>query len=164
MNLKVADLRTAGCLDSFRLPSDDDAHCVWLFHSINMEAVEEVTNSSFDVDQAGEPGDTLYGRGIYFSECCSRVDELTQDVDREGLRCMLLCRVTLGNVLVDDALLPDVARVVRQCVEGRYHSVQGNRDKHNPTGLRDFVVYDKDQVYPEFLLWYRRVYDGRERS
>lgn len=159
INNKIASLRTSGFLESLRLPMDEETNCVWLFHLISTEAVDKVTASSFDVDQAGHPGGTLYGRGIYLSECSNQVDELSPGPDKDGMRCMLLCRAALGNALLDDALLPDVVRVVSQCIEGNHHSVQGNRDKHDPSALRDFVVYDKDQVYPEFVLQYRRIYD-----
>jgi len=71
---------------------------------------------------------------------------------------MMLCRVALGNVLVEDELLPDVVGLVNKCIDGPYHSVIGDRSARCNGARREFVVYDKDQVYPEFLLWYRRIY------
>ena len=70
---------------------------------------------------------------------------------------MLVCRVTLGHVHVDKSVLPDMAQIVRLWVEGKCHSVLAN-SAELADGTQEFVVYDKDQVYPEFMLVYRRVY------
>merc|ERR1711865_297493 len=93
-----------------------------------------------------------------FSECSARVDELSPD-SNAGLHCALLCRVALGHVRYNDDLLPDVVTVVSECVGGPFHSVLGDREGRCPDAFREFVIYDKDQVYPEMLLWYRRVYE-----
>jgi len=42
-------------------------------------------------------------------------------------------------------------------MNGAYHSVLGDREHARGT-FREFIVYDDNQVYPEFLLWYRRLY------
>merc|ERR1711879_921137 len=95
--------------------------------------------------------------GIYMTEFCSSADEMSSD-SSEDLYCMLLCRTILGNVLKDDAILPDTVRLLRQVVGGTFDSVLGNREQRFLDVQRQFIIYDKDQVYPEFLIWYRRVY------
>ena len=47
---------------------------------------------------AGSNAGTMYGRALYFAERVSKADEYTTCGEDE-LRPVLLCRVTLGNVL-----------------------------------------------------------------
>jgi len=137
---------------------DGETRCVWLFHGVSAAAAEAASvDRDFDIDRAGTQDGRLYGRGAYFTEWCSEVNKLAPE-SRGGLRGLLLCRVTLGNVLRDESVLPDIVHVVAQCTDGRHHSVLGDRSERCPGDPREFVVYDKDQVYPEFLLWYRRAY------
>eukprot|EP00929_Paragymnodinium_shiwhaense_P066031 TRINITY_DN3308_c0_g1_i2.p1 TRINITY_DN3308_c0_g1~~TRINITY_DN3308_c0_g1_i2.p1 ORF type:complete len:946 (+),score=280.96 TRINITY_DN3308_c0_g1_i2:123-2960(+) len=152
-----AQLRTAGDRPA-GLTLDDSTGGAWLFHNLNVMLAEAFTGGDLGVVQAEDCDNRLYGRGVYLSEFSDAVDELNAE-SVDGLRCMLLCRVALGRVLTDEALLPDVSNLTSQCVGGPFHSVVGDRAKRRPDALhREFIVYDADQVYPEFLLWYRRVY------
>ena len=58
---------------------------------------------------------------------------------------MLLTRVTLGNVLRTVAKTPDGESLAKECLEGNYHSVMGDREVVSKT-FREFVVYDPAQV------------------
>mmetsp|Transcript_5374 Transcript_5374/g.16609 ORF Transcript_5374/g.16609 Transcript_5374/m.16609 type:complete len:945 (+) Transcript_5374:136-2970(+) len=156
--VSVANPIMSAHLDTLGISLDSETRCTWLFHGIRPQAVEDVVQPDFDISKAGSEDGRLYGRGVYLSEWCSQVDKLLRPDGNSGLRCMLLCRVALGNVLLDTAILPDVVHLVSQCTSGQYHCVLGDREERCPGSTRDFVVYDKDQVYPEFLLWYRRVY------
>ena len=40
-------------------------------------------------------------------------------------------------------------------VNGPYHSVIGDREKCRGT-FREIMVYDKNQAYPEWIVWYQR--------
>lgn len=154
----AGDPELAPQLDSLGIKVDKETNVTWLFHGITVSATEDITSPDFDIARAGPEDGRLYGRGCYFSEWSSKIDQLFTPDGAEGLRCMLLCRVTLGHVLTDSAVLPEYVHLVDQCTSGSYHSVLGDRRELCPGSTRDFVVYDKDQVYPEFLLWYRRVY------
>lgn len=48
--------------------------------------------------------------------------------------------------------------LLRQIKDKKYHSLLGDREKCRKT-FREFVIYDDDQVYPEFAVWYERVYN-----
>lgn len=164
VNTEVTGLKTVKFLEELRTPLQEDANTVWLFHGLSDEAIDLIGESGFDIDRAGVQAGTMYGRGVYLSECCSRADEVLSTLGQDGLHAMLVCRVTLGNVLVDTSTLPDMAQIVRSCMEGKYHSVLADscastpRGKIDPPASREFIVYNKDQVYPEFMLVYRRVY------
>ena len=77
------------------------------------------------------------------------------------MRTILVCRATLGRVLYNDALRPNVGGLERLCGykqapgKGQYDSVLGDREKCSGT-YREFIVYDDDFVYPDFIVKYRR--------
>lgn len=153
----ITDEMSAATLEALGAALDAEANVRWLFHGITPEAAERVGEREFDIDVAGCEDGMLYGRGIYLTEWCSRVDRSVPE-GPEALRCMVLCRATLGNVLRDENVLPDKVRLINHCTGGDHHGVLGDRKERCPGCSRDFVVYDKDQVYPEYLLWYQRVY------
>lgn len=154
----VADLKTAGHLpQATQYELDPHANSAWLYHGTNDEAAAMISRGDFLIERAGSNAGTLFGRGIYLAESCSKSDEYSTE-NEEGLRCILVCRVTLGNINYCDERRPDVDKLVRSCVNGNFHSVLGDREKVHST-FREFIVYDDDQVYPEYVLWYKRVYD-----
>ena len=87
-----------------------------------------------------------------------RCETLVQDA-----HTMLVCRATLGRVLYTDERGPNVNDLEQRCGykqapgKGQYDSVLGDREKCSGT-YREFIVYDDDFVYPEFIVKYRRSY------
>eukprot|EP00438_Fugacium_kawagutii_P023830 Skav212415 [mRNA] locus=scaffold202:17594:17908:- [translate_table: standard] len=103
----------------------------------------------------------LFGLGLYLAESCAKSDEYSEESqDGSGLRCLLLCRTVLGNVKYCDDIAPDTTELVEACLRGPFHSVLGDRQKVHGT-FREFIVYNAGQVYPEYILWYRRIYNSR---
>lgn len=82
---------------------DREVNCTWLFHGLSAASAEALLlQPDFAIDCTGAEDGRLYGHGVYFTECCSRADILTLgDSSEEGLRCLLLCRCILGNMLTD---------------------------------------------------------------
>jgi len=122
-------------------------------------AAEGITTEDFRLNLSGSNAGTLLGRGIYLAECVSKSDEYTKD--EGGLRTILVCRATLGRVLYTDAYRPDASFLEQGCGHqqapgtGQYDCVLGDREKCSRT-YREFVVFDDDLVYPEFIVKYRR--------
>jgi hypothetical protein len=152
----VEKLKTEGILEHLLTPTEKTTNAAWLFHGTSEKGAAGIAEHDFRVDMAGSNAGTLYGNGVYLAESCAKSDEYAAD-DAEGLRRIIVCRTTLGNVLYSDENRPDVDLLVKQCVEGPYNSVLGDREKIHDT-FREFIVYDEDQVYPEFIVWYEREY------
>jgi len=155
---KIDGLKTADILpdcDKFRL--DRGANEAWLFHGTNDNAAEKITSGDFLVTLAGSNAGTLYGKGLYLAESVSKSDEYTDENAYEE-RCMLVCRSALGFVNYNDEANPDPNKLVKSCTKGKYHCVLGDREKLRDT-FREIIVYDDNQVYPEYVLWYKRVYN-----
>ena len=68
---------------------------------------------------------------------------------------MFLSRVTLGSPLITQSshnnLRRPPERKDKHCL---YDSLLGKMPTHH---YREFIVYDKSQCYPEFLIEYKRV-------
>jgi len=133
---------------------DDSVSEVFLFHGTNPIAVEKITSDNFSVNFAGSTNGTLYGRGLYFSEHCTKADEYATP-DDAGLHTMLICRVTLGNVLYTADPEPDARLCEDTCMRGQKHSVLGDRIRCRDT-FREFVVFDEAQIYANFVVQYKR--------
>lgn len=140
-----------------------------LLHGASKEACHNVCQGNFDPALAGmgatwkEAGDTwglpLYGFGFYFAEHITKADEYTaEDPDEPGAFTALLCRVVGGrmNVVTDPSI--DPANLESQVLDGPYHSVFGDRVSVQKKPYREVMVYDRNQIYPEFMLSYRRRY------
>lgn len=137
---------------------DLDPRCQehWLFHGTTPEGVQGISDREFRMDFAGKHRGTLYGRGVYLAECSSKADEYSEE-DEDGVCSMLLCRAALGRVMVNQEANPadDVEDVFKQ---SNCHSVCGDRWAAVGT-YREFVVYQASQVYPAYIVKYRRVYE-----
>jgi len=133
---------------------------LYLFHGTKPSAADAICEGNFEIKKTGSNRGTLYGPGIYFAESSSKSDEYAEDDGDgiyQGLYATLLCRVVMGHWNYNDQVKPD-PNEVHHCLRGKYHSLLGDREKCRNT-FREYVVYDKDQAYPEFIIIYRRRYD-----
>lgn len=99
----------------------------------------------------------MYGKAVYLAECSSKADEYSE-ADDSGLCRMLLCRAALGSILVEREKHPS-AREIEDEVRRTYDSLCGDRWAAVGT-FREFVLYESSQVYPEYIIHYRRVMQG----
>lgn len=68
---------------------------------------------------------------------------------------MLLVRATLGNPVINSDIEPNVKELTEALEAGDKHSIVGDREKARGT-FREFIVRDPKQVYPAFVIIYRR--------
>eukprot|EP00930_Biecheleria_cincta_P043404 TRINITY_DN29805_c0_g1_i1.p1 TRINITY_DN29805_c0_g1~~TRINITY_DN29805_c0_g1_i1.p1 ORF type:complete len:664 (+),score=102.90 TRINITY_DN29805_c0_g1_i1:135-2126(+) len=134
---------------------DSTVQEAWLWHGTSQAGAEGITSEDFRLNFAGSGAGTLYGRGIYLAEMCSKSDEYTKEEGAEHY--LLLCRATLGRCYYCDEKKPDPNKLEDCCIKGKYHSVLGDREKIRNT-YREIMVYDDDQVYPAYIVRYRRQY------
>jgi hypothetical protein len=138
----------------FGEPMRADCNEVFLFHGTSAIAASKITTENLRTNLAGSNAGTLYGRGVYLAENGSKSDEYTRP-GKEGERHLLLCRAVLGRPLYSDAVATNPRECEDACVKGRFHSVLGDRKKARGT-FREFVVFDKEQVYPNWIITYKR--------
>lgn len=127
----------------------------WLLHGTTEAAVQGITDTEFRVDLAGTHRGSMYGKAVYLAECSSKADEYAEE-GSDGLCRMLVCRAALGRVLVEDARNPSGEDLANRCQGREYDSVCGDRWTAVGT-FREFVLYDSSQVYPSYIVLYRRI-------
>jgi hypothetical protein len=125
----------------------------YLLHGTSSGAAEHICKNDFKFALAGSASGTLYGHGIYFAESITKADEYSRV---EGnINTVLLCRVLGGRVRYCDEKVPNTKQLTSDCVEGPYDTILGDRVKARNT-YREFVAYDSEDVYPEYIVTYKR--------
>lgn len=125
----------------------------YLFHGTTLSAAQSICTNDFKMSLAGSATGTLYGRGSYFAESITKADEYSKN-EGNGY-CVLLCRVLGGTVKYTAEKTPNAEQLTKECLEGSYGSIIGDRKKASNT-YREFIIFDTEDVYPEFVLTYDR--------
>merc|ERR1712080_17100 len=111
---------------------------------------ESIANRDFKMQMAGTSSGALYGSGAYFADSITKADEYSQ-MDANGRYCVLVARVLGGRVLYNDDVEPNAAKLENMVIEEGYNCVLGDREKCRGT-YKEYVVFDRDQVYLEYIL------------
>eukprot|EP01119_Soliformovum_irregulare_P014845 TRINITY_DN4097_c0_g1_i1.p1 TRINITY_DN4097_c0_g1~~TRINITY_DN4097_c0_g1_i1.p1 ORF type:complete len:497 (-),score=101.57 TRINITY_DN4097_c0_g1_i1:89-1579(-) len=155
-----------------------------MFHGTRPEVADILKKKGFDERVASTNG--MFGAGLYFAENSSKSNQyvpcpqcgkgaiFTPDVCRckePILYSMFLCRVLLGDMHIainynskkykgTDLRWP-VRRPppISEDSFELYDSVMGESKENGGDVLqyREFIVYDRYQVYPEYLIYYERL-------
>ncbi|CAE8621993.1 unnamed protein product [Polarella glacialis] len=140
---------------------------VYLWHGTHVRTGLAIAQHDFNLEFAGSGAGGMLGSGIYFAESCTKADEYATDEPGgyyEGIFGMLLCRVTMGSMhstwFYTTQRRADAAEQVES---GKFDSTVGDRMKFHNT-FREFVVYDSDQVYPEYVVLYSRAYKADDAA
>ncbi|CAE7029096.1 Tiparp [Symbiodinium sp. CCMP2456] len=136
-------------------PLDEGLNEFYLWHGTHVRAALSIAHEDFRIDMAGTNAGTMYGRGCYLAENCTKADEYARDEPHgyyEGVFALLLCRVCMGKFLYTTDRYEAAGDKVKS---GEFDSTVGDRTKKANT-FREFVVYNADQVYPEYVVLYSR--------
>lgn len=126
---------------------------MYLFHGTSKAAAMNICYADFKMQLAGSSSFAQYGRGVYLAESITKADEAAKDQD--GVYVVLLCRVLGGNVRYCDDREPDAEQLTRDCLEGEFGCIMADRRKVSKT-YREVVVFDTENIYPEYIVKYRR--------
>eukprot|EP00931_Biecheleriopsis_adriatica_P055861 TRINITY_DN33108_c0_g1_i1.p1 TRINITY_DN33108_c0_g1~~TRINITY_DN33108_c0_g1_i1.p1 ORF type:complete len:930 (-),score=147.96 TRINITY_DN33108_c0_g1_i1:32-2821(-) len=132
---------------------DVTANEQWLFHGTSAAAVQGISDEEFRLDFAGTHRGSLFGKAIYLAESTTKADEYSTE-DEDGCCWMLLCRAALGRMLTCCDLRPP-KDILERCQALGFDSLLGDRQAAVGT-FREFVIPEASQVYPAFILRYRR--------
>eukprot|EP00930_Biecheleria_cincta_P027321 TRINITY_DN19198_c0_g2_i2.p1 TRINITY_DN19198_c0_g2~~TRINITY_DN19198_c0_g2_i2.p1 ORF type:complete len:911 (-),score=114.29 TRINITY_DN19198_c0_g2_i2:7-2739(-) len=145
---------------------DSEINECFLWHGTSVRAALKIAQNDYRLDLAGSSTGTMYGNGIYLAESCTKSDEYAKCDNPGGyyddVFAMLLCRVCMGRLYYTTKRDPTAGDRI---TDGSHDSTCGDRSAVANT-FREFVVYDTDQIYPEYILFYSRIYAGdtEERS
>jgi len=136
-------------------PLDTSCNEWFLWHGTSYEGAKSICKTDFKQSKAGSATGTLYGRGTYFAESCTKADEYAKE--EGGLFTMLLCRVVGGRVAYTAEDVPDQTDLMHKVLHGMYDSVLGDREAiPGKNTFKEFIIYASDQAYPEMIVQYRR--------
>ncbi|XP_029318294.1 protein mono-ADP-ribosyltransferase PARP11-like [Cottoperca gobio] len=131
-----------------------------LFHGTEITNVDGICKYNFDIRLSGQHGN-MYGKGTYFSKHASYADKYsrgstgplplyggeTRGVQGEYTKIIFLARVMIGKSTVGqkDFQKPD------------HGSPNNTHDScvDDVTHPKIFVIFDSNQIYPEYLIQYR---------
>merc|ERR1711879_178769 len=136
---------------------EEDMNELFLWHGSSHQVALSIVESEFKQPYAGSATGTLYGPGTYFTDSCTKADEYAKP-DETDTRVMLLCRVMCGRMRYNDEAAPDAAALTRNVLQGPYDSVYGDREKCRGT-FKEIVIYESNQAYPEYLVYYKRCFE-----
>merc|ERR1719272_514396 len=118
----------------------------------------------FSIDLAGSNTGTMYGAGAYLGESITKADEYAKDEPGgyyDGVFAALLCRTCMGKLYYTTKRDEEAGDKV---IKGdNFDSTCGDRSKTAGT-FRELVVYDNDQLYPEYIVFYQRVYAKDDKA
>eukprot|EP00746_Dinoflagellata_sp_MGD_P111392 gnl/MRDRNA2_/MRDRNA2_48201_c0_seq1.p1 gnl/MRDRNA2_/MRDRNA2_48201_c0~~gnl/MRDRNA2_/MRDRNA2_48201_c0_seq1.p1 ORF type:complete len:412 (-),score=105.41 gnl/MRDRNA2_/MRDRNA2_48201_c0_seq1:211-1446(-) len=161
--IRGGDVLTKG-IESITGELDSRVNEVMLWHGTSPGGAQGIAKTGFRLDFSGSATGSMFGHGVYLAECSSKSDEYAKDDSDgiyKGLYCLLLCRVTLGEMLTMTAGGDAVHGVVKAAMDsGAYESILGDREASVGT-YREFVVCNEKQVYPEFVVLYQRILPGQ---
>uniref|UniRef100_A0A8C4NAB3 Poly [ADP-ribose] polymerase n=1 Tax=Eptatretus burgeri TaxID=7764 RepID=A0A8C4NAB3_EPTBU len=116
-----------------------------LFHGTSSSSITGICNMNFDMRLHGKHG-ALYGKGVYFAKNATYSDRYVTEA--QFSKQMILARVLVGEYMQGKETYrrpPEKAPNILydSCVD----------DISNP---EIFVIFEKDQMYPEYLLEYEK--------
>eukprot|EP01103_Thecamoeba_quadrilineata_P009894 TRINITY_DN2017_c0_g1_i1.p1 TRINITY_DN2017_c0_g1~~TRINITY_DN2017_c0_g1_i1.p1 ORF type:complete len:455 (+),score=99.16 TRINITY_DN2017_c0_g1_i1:55-1419(+) len=163
-------------------PLDSEVNEYHLYHGLNSSFITGITKFGFDPRFCSLQG--MFGAGLYFAENSSKSNQYVHSgactcvgpSATTSCRCtqtdeysMLVCRVALGDILIEQQHRGNLQgqfwygrRTEPTKPDGKsiYNSVLGESKEHYPMSsllLREYIVYESSQVYPEYIIHYRRV-------
>mmetsp|Transcript_46465 Transcript_46465/g.124183 ORF Transcript_46465/g.124183 Transcript_46465/m.124183 type:complete len:224 (+) Transcript_46465:2564-3235(+) len=143
-----------------------------LFHGTSPGNCDKICGQNFRLSLAGrgatwkdpeaQRGTPLYGDGVYFADRITKADEYSEMVQAghrfAGCHTVVISRVLGGRTQYCDTNEIDPAALQKQVVTGPFHSVFGDRVAKLKKPYKEVVVYDSTQCYPEFIVYYKRLY------
>lgn len=163
LDLTVRD--SSSGLQDIVAPLDSALNETYLWHGAPIRKGLAIAHDDFSLRYVGTgAGGCMYGNGLYFAESSTKADEYSKADEPGGhyedIFALLLCRVCLGRFYYTEESDPGAEQLV---ASKDFDSVLGDRARSVQT-FREFVLYDRDQVYPEYLVLYSRLHRGTSPS
>jgi hypothetical protein len=126
---------------------------LFLFHGTKEEYARSIAKDGFDPSRCSG----LYGAGTYCADySCKSMQYAGGETPAPGaLRCFLVCRVLMGLAYKTKI---ELSKATEPIFEGkRFDSVFAGEGaaNHGKQEHNEYVTYEKDQVYPEYLVYVR---------
>ncbi|XP_071798571.1 uncharacterized protein [Asterias amurensis] len=121
-----------------------------LFHGTQEKYKDPISRQNFDWRLSGTTVGTLYGKGSYFARDASFSNSYTLP-DSDDCRYVFVAQVLIGDTITGD---PSYVRPPPKDLNDPHGELYDSCvDKMSNTEI--FVVFEKTQVYPEYLIRYK---------
>eukprot|EP00927_Polykrikos_kofoidii_P015577 TRINITY_DN16936_c0_g1_i2.p1 TRINITY_DN16936_c0_g1~~TRINITY_DN16936_c0_g1_i2.p1 ORF type:complete len:1336 (-),score=148.31 TRINITY_DN16936_c0_g1_i2:329-4102(-) len=140
-------------------PLEYNINETYLWHGTFVRFALSIGQDNFRLNLAGSNAGTMYGRGAYLAEHFTKADEYADDEPGgyyEGVHAVLLCRAVMGKMFYTTRRDENAGQRIKT---GEFDSTLGDRMKSVDT-FREMVLYNVDQLYPEYIVLYNRLYGG----
>ncbi|XP_028602940.2 protein mono-ADP-ribosyltransferase PARP12-like [Podarcis muralis] len=117
-----------------------------LFHGTKNDHIDAICQQNFDWRICGVHG-TAYGKGSYFARDASYSDNYTKS--NSSVKTMFLARVLVGE------FTNGVPSYLRPPAKDSQNSVFYDSCVNSTQNPSIFVIFEKHQIYPEYLIEYR---------
>ncbi|XP_060083055.1 uncharacterized protein LOC132562332 [Ylistrum balloti] len=152
-------ITTTQCINSHLLSDmfkDINEH--YFFHGTDDERIKRISEKGLDPRYGGNG---MFGQGIYGAECSTKADQYadTSTSRQSQGRKMLMMRLLLGDTFVTSVPEKYSLPPCKTCNKVKCLTHHHNYDSVVADGqwlFREFVVYDKNQCYPEYIITYDR--------
>eukprot|EP01132_Coremiostelium_polycephalum_P011351 gene11351-13898_t len=162
---------------------DVKANEFFMFHGLNISSITGITKFGFDPRFCSLEG--MFGAGLYFAENSSKSNQYCHSgactcsgflatscrCNAKDEVCLLVCRVVLGDALIEGIFRGNSKpgdfwhgrRTEPKKADGVsiHNSVIGeSKANFGPKAslqLREYIVYESSQVYPEYKVYFKRV-------
>ncbi|KAI0240847.1 hypothetical protein LSAT2_008352 [Lamellibrachia satsuma] len=137
----------------------------FLFHGAKQDFIESITDQGIDFRLTKR---VMFGKGAYFCESSTKAD---QYADAKGSRTtgphsMFLSKVILGHSYIakkpnKHLSRPPCLHHCKYCCKhgpnNFFDSVMGtHRDNGSRLLFREFIIYERSQIYPAYIITYKR--------
>lgn len=141
----------------------------YLWHGTDRKSAENIIGHHFDIKRAGKANAKALGRGAYFAEAASLSDKYSKP-GPDGLHVILLVRAALGRVYVANrgytkwrgGKLKRLVSTTKLVGKGEYDSVLGDRKFAFNMDVREYVLANNTQLYPEYMILYSRQEENQQ--
>jgi len=119
----------------------------FLWHGSSKERVDMIAEAGFDERVSNLGG--MLGGGLYFAEDSCKSGQYSQkSIASSRSHWFILSRVLLGKPHYSKMPMPDIRRAPDSCDSVVYTPADDSGLGHH----REFVIYDRFQAYPEFII------------
>ena len=133
-----------------------DINEFYLFHGTSSEMAEVICKHGFDERVASLNG--LYGAGSYFAMNSCKSHQYSSAKGNSSNFVMLVCRVAMGSPYCtstshrNERRPPDNGATPGRPFDSIFaqHGIGGGGEQHH----NEYVVFDRNQVYPEYIVRY----------
>ena len=132
---------------------DQGCNEVWLFHGTQPDIAQLIAVRGFDERVAALGG--LYGAGTYFAENGCKSNQYARATTNAREHTIIYARVLMGDAYHTNSKQNQIRRPPAKPGGNPGETFDSVLASGGTQVHREFIVYDRTQIYPEFIIYYK---------